>query len=246
MLDIFICEDNLIQRTRLEQLIQRYSLIEEYDMQLTLSTNDPYELLDYLKSHTKTYGVYFLDVDLASDIDGIQLGAKIRDLCIEGKIIFITTHGELAPLTFKYKVEAMDYILKDQPEELEQRVKEALDQAYKHHNSENKENVQRIRLEVGTQTRFFDLIDIMFIETSPNSHKLILHLANSSVEFYGKITEIEKISEHFLRVHKSFVVNLQNIVDVDRQKRLLTFKNGETCWASTRQITRVNQAFRTK
>ena len=42
MLRIFICEDDTIQRKKLERIIQRYILIEELDMQLQLSTADPF------------------------------------------------------------------------------------------------------------------------------------------------------------------------------------------------------------
>ena len=111
MLRVFICEDDTIQRKKLERIIQRYILIEELDMQLQLSTADPFEILTYLNEHPQTAGVFFLDVDLRSTINGIQLGSQIRNLCIDGKIIFITTHHEMLPITFQYKVEAMDYIL---------------------------------------------------------------------------------------------------------------------------------------
>ena len=51
--------------------------------------------------------------DLGADINGINLGEEIRQLDPTGYIIFITTHAELSHLTFKYKVEALDYIIKD-------------------------------------------------------------------------------------------------------------------------------------
>ena len=246
MIDIFICEDNLIQRAKLETIINNYLLMSDLNMKLTLSTDNPDDLLTYLELHPQTKGVYFLDVDLNHQLDGIQLGAKIRDLCVDGKIIYITTHGELAPLTFKYKVEAMDYIAKDHPAEMQRRIIEALEQAHKHYVSERKVLDDRIRLEVGHQVRLFEMQEIMFIETSTFSHKLILHLSNSLIEFYGKITEIEQLSPEFIRVHKSFVANRQNIIHIDRQKRTLTFRNGETCWASIRQIANLNRAFRAK
>lgn len=247
MLEIFICEDNLTQRIRLERMIEKYVLIEDLDMKISLSTDNPYDLLAYIEQHPQSHAIFFLDVDLNKEIDGIELGGQIRNLCVDGKIIFITTHDELLPLTFKYKVEAMDYIIKEDQEELENRVREALQQTQRHYTSESSTTPSnRIRIEVGNQTRLFNLEDIMFIETSPTSHKLILHLSNSQTEFYGKITEIEQLSESFLRVHKSFVANQENIVHVNRKNRTLTFRNGETCWASTRQISILNQAFRTK
>ena len=244
MLRVFICEDDTIQRKKLERIIQRYILIEELDMQLQLSTADPFEILTYLNEHPQTAGVFFLDVDLRSTINGIQLGSQIRNLCIDGKIILITTYHEMLPITFQYKVEAMDYILKDYPEAIEQRTKEALDQAYRHYHSERKHSEQRIRIDVGNQVRLFELSEIMFFETSPNSHKLILHLANGSLEFYGKLTLIEELSETFLRVHKSIVANLPQMVHVDRKQRLITFTNGETCVVSNRQIKYLERTFR--
>ena len=45
MLDIFVCEDNAIQRQSIVQTIQNAVLIEELDMLLVLDTGDPYVLL---------------------------------------------------------------------------------------------------------------------------------------------------------------------------------------------------------
>lgn len=246
MLDVFICEDQESQRRKLESMIERYILIEELEMKLTLSTDDPMELLQYLEEHPTTVGVYFLDVDLGAEINGIQLGSKIRNLCVDGKIIFITTHSELLPLTFKYKVEAMDYILKDKPKEIQIRVQEALDQAQRHYTSENKISDQRIRIEVGNQVRLFDPDEVLFFETSSNSHKLILHLINGSLEFYGKLTEVEELSDAFLRVHRSFVVNQKNITHIDRKNHLISFINGEHCLVSTRKIKPLERALKMK
>ena len=46
MLNIFVCEDNAIQRRTVVQIIQNTVLIEELDMQLVLDTGDPYALLN--------------------------------------------------------------------------------------------------------------------------------------------------------------------------------------------------------
>ena len=111
MLKAFICEDNKNQREKLTKIIEDIILIENYDMDLGLSTSDPYELINSITGTTNT-GIYFLDVDLHSDINGIQLAEKIREHDPRGFIVFITTHAEMSYLTFIYKVEAMDYIIK--------------------------------------------------------------------------------------------------------------------------------------
>ena len=70
MLNIFVCEDNAIQRRTVVQIIQNTVLIEELDMQLVLDTGDPYALLNEARSSRNT-GVYFLDIDLGSDMNGM-------------------------------------------------------------------------------------------------------------------------------------------------------------------------------
>ena len=59
MLNIFVCEDNDIQRQAIVQIIQNTVLIEELDMQLVMETGNPYELLDEIRNSQNT-GVYFL------------------------------------------------------------------------------------------------------------------------------------------------------------------------------------------
>lgn len=237
MLEIFICEDNVAQRNHLEQLIQQTILLNDWEMTLRLSTGNPLEILNYLKEQPQTHGVYFLDVDLNTEMDGIQLGATIRNQNPHGKIIFITTHDELLPLTFQYKVEAMDYIAKDNQDEMKQRVTAALRQAYQHYVTTSQRLEEPIRFEIGSQVRFIDCSEVMFIETTPgNSHKLILHLRNGSVSFLGNLKEIEQLSPAFYRVHKSFVANKQNIREIDQLNRELIFSNGEKCFVGRRQL----------
>ncbi|MHC5269208.1 LytR/AlgR family response regulator transcription factor [Enterococcus sp. LJL98] len=237
MLEVFICEDNLVQRENLEQLVQNVIRLNDWEMTLRLSTGDPFEILAYLEERPQTQGVYFLDINLNTEINGIQLGAAIRNDHPYAKIIFITTHDEFVPLTFQYKIEAMDYLMKEALEEINYRVTEALRQAYKHHLAMHQSVVERIRFEIGHQVRFVDCAEVMFIETAPeNSHKLILHLKNSRVSFLGNLKEIEQLSTSFYRVHKSFVANKRSISEIDRMKRELIFENGERCFVGRRQL----------
>ena len=77
MLDIFVCEDNAAQRRTVVNIIQNTVLIEELDMQITLDTGDPYMLLEKVKTSQNT-GIYFLDIDLNSSMNGMKLAQQIR------------------------------------------------------------------------------------------------------------------------------------------------------------------------
>lgn len=86
MLDIFVCEDGAAQRRTVVKTIQNTVLIEELDMQLTLDTGDPYVLLEKVKTSQNTR-IYFLDIDLSSNMNGMKLAQQIllkivKDLCL--------------------------------------------------------------------------------------------------------------------------------------------------------------------
>ncbi|EOH8714631.1 response regulator, partial [Enterococcus faecalis] len=110
MLSVIICEDNPKQRKRIETIIKNYIMIEDLDMELTLSTDDPQQVLEHVKDDPKQVRLYFFDVDLQHELSGIALAYEIRKIDNIGKIIFVTTHSEMSYLTFTYKIEAMDYI----------------------------------------------------------------------------------------------------------------------------------------
>ncbi|NGZ75308.1 LytR/AlgR family response regulator transcription factor [Saccharibacillus alkalitolerans] len=236
MLSVFICEDDPKQRERLRKIVTDYIMIEALDMELALDTGDPVSVLDYLERHPKTTGLYFLDVDLQHEMSGIALASEIRERDDSGKIVFVTTHGELSYLTFIYKVEAMDYIIKDRPDEIERKVRECIAVADKRHLSDSGTQSRRFKVKVGEKTRSIDHKDIMFFESSSVPHKIILHMDNSQLEFYGSIKELEEIGGSFYRCHKSYVVNKDNIKSVDRAKREIEMINEEICLVSVRAL----------
>lgn len=236
MLDIFVCEDNVVQRQAIVQTILNTVLIEELDMQLVLNTGDPYVLLEKLKTGQNT-GIYFLDIDLGSDINGMKLAQKIRLFDPRGFIIFITAHSELSYMTFQYRVEAMDFVLKDNPAEAEVKIRECLLNAIERYTLQTNRTHKVYTIETGGRKISIDYDDILFFETSGNIHKVILHAKDRQIEFSGTLKElINALGDDFIHCHRSFLINKKNINEVDTKNRIIYFTNGETCLISTRMM----------
>ncbi len=236
MLKAFLCEDNKNQREKLTKIIEDIILIENYDIDLALSTSDPYELIYNIKETSNT-GIYFLDVDLHSDINGIQLAEKIRKYDPRGFIIFITTHAEMSYLTFIYKVEAMDYIIKDNYNNIKQRISECINNAHNKYRTKSSELQKIFSIKVEDKIINIDYNDILFFETSSTIHKVVLHSLNRQVEFYSKMKEVENsLDERFIRCHNSFIINKDKIKELDKKNRIAYMINGEKCLISTRGI----------
>lgn len=236
MLNIFVCEDDTVQRKSIVQIIKNTVLIEELDMQLILDTPNPYELLETVKTSQNT-GIYFLDIDLKCDMNGMKLAQQIRLYDPRCFIIFVTSHSELSYMTFQYRVEAMDFVLKDNPAEAKVKIRECLLNALERYTLQTNKTHKVYTIEIGDRRISVDYNDILFFETSSNIHKVILHAKDRQIEFSSTIKELEKIlDDTFVRCHRSFLVNKSNIQEIDTKNRIIYFINGETCLMSMRMM----------
>lgn len=236
MLKIYICEDIEVQRDRLQQIIENIVLMEDLDMELGCVSENPHTILEKVKE-TEDVGIYFLDIALETDMTGLTLAQEIRKYDPRGFIIFVTTHSEMSYMTFIYKLEALDFILKDNPEELGKRVYECILKANQRYASANNKVQANYSVKVNDKVFTVDYDEILFFETSPNVHKIILHCKNRQMEFLGKIKEIEKeVDGRFYRCHRSFLVNRDNIKEIDFQNRVIYMVNGDECLLSTRMM----------
>lgn len=234
MLPIFICEDDLAQRKRLEKIIENYTSIEELDMKIMVSTEDPHTLINYLEQNPDGSGLYFFDMDLNCDIDGIALARKARELDPDGKIVFVTAHEELAPSIFEHKIEALDYIVKtDEVDRIRQKVMECI-QVVESRQKQSKKSFFKVTARGRTQLVPFQ--DIMFFEKKVDHDRIDLHLESSQIQFRGVLNEVEESNPNFIRVHRSIVVNKLNIKHVHRGSMELEMVNGEICVLSVRGL----------
>lgn len=239
MLNLYICEDNPKQRAYLSKLIKNIVLVEDYDLKFALATDNPHELLSVINDQNET-GLYFLDIDLKSDINGLVLAQEIRKIDPRGFIVFVTTHSEMSYMTFSYKVEAMDFIIKDNIKEINNRVHKCVIDAYTKYSSPNNERKKLFKIESADKDICIPMNDIYFFETSENIHKIILHTENQIIEFNGKLKDIEPLlGEQFARCHRSFIVNMKKISEIDLKERIITLRNNETVLASRQGIKKV-------
>lgn len=232
MLQVLICEDNAVYREKFKNVVEDIILKENIDLKISLCTENPMEIIEYIKRRDIT-GIYFLDVDLKCSMNGIKLGEKIRDFDPRGFIIFTTVHTEMSYMVFKYKVEAMDYVAKDE-ENFTDRVKDCLLKAYRNYYRESS-NGKYISINEDCRIINIKLGDILFIETSTAAHRIRVHEENRQIEFYGSLKDIQKkLTSNFYRCHKSYIVNRDKIAEVDMKSNRITMTNGEKCYVSFR------------
>lgn len=230
---VIICEDNLVQRDFIYKEIKNYANFHEPSIELVLCTSMPDEVLSYLSNHQAD--CYFLDIELEHRLDGMDLAVEIRKKDPLATIIFITAHADRLKLTFTYKLAALDFIVKDTPEQVAFQVKEVLEAAFrKYMQLAEVTSTEFIQIQIGERIKNIAIQDIYYFETSVIPHKLMLYEKNSYYEFYGRLKDFEDLNPSFFRCHKSFLINLQHVKELDKKKRTVTMSNGATCVISFR------------
>jgi two-component system response regulator AgrA len=237
MLEIFVCEDDEKQRENIVEIIEGYISMHDYDLAFNAATSDPVELIERIsKRKTDFTGIYFLDIELNAEINGIALAAKIRKSDPNAKIVFITTHIELMYLTFDYKVEALGFITKGNKLKMKEQIADCINIAVERYLNLRNNFEQHIVVKTGSSSIKLAVSDVQFIETSEVPHQLNIHLKNRQLSFYGNISEMEKLNQNFYRCHQSYVVNTKNIDRIEKRTREIYMNDGNKCYASVRYL----------
>lgn len=108
-MNIAICDDEHSCREQVEEIVRAYA--EEHpEHHISCSVFEWTDELIDAAGKLGGFDVYILDIVMQSDINGIQLGLKLREMNYNGKIIYLTSSEEYAIDSFRVK--AFNYITK--------------------------------------------------------------------------------------------------------------------------------------
>lgn len=230
MIGIYVCDDEAAVRHQIQTALEWKIFVENYDMKVVCSAAGAQELL--AASEQEKRGIYFLDVDLKDgEWDGFRLGQALRRRDPHGTLVYITSYGDLAWRTFQYHLEAFDYIIKE-PEQIGPSVSQCLGEIYMRLLAERQDPAEVFTLRTEETVRHIPLHDILFFETASAPHHVLLHTANSRMDFLGSLNELEqKLGDRFIRTHRAYLVAADQIEEVDLKHNKLRV-GGRECLLS--------------
>lgn len=207
-MNCIIIDDEPLAREAVAMLIEQTG-----DLELTGSFNSPATATDFMGSNS--VDLIFLDIQMPG-ISGIEFA---RDIPSETFVIFTTAYSEFA--TDSYEVDAIDYLIKPVKPE---RFKKAVEKAYAYSRllaaDYTQNNIERIADDfffVKADRRIFKIrfSDILFIQGLKDY--VVIHLENQKVITAMNIKTIydQLPREMFVRVSKSYIINVQHIGSVD-------------------------------
>lgn len=225
-MNIVICEDDSLFRQKIEKMTANYAAKENSNSVCVLSTESAEKVIEYVKSNSELT-IYFLDIQLKGSLTGFDIASEIRKRDWHSSIVFITSYKEKIMLTYEYKLELLDYIIKTEPEKLEPKVFECLRIAERRQ-SEGYDGALTVLSKRFNTTIPFK--DIYMIEALKGTHKLLIHYAGGLFEFYSSVIEVmEKLDDRFLKCHKAVIVNTDHIRTIDKKEHVIYLDNGCSC-----------------
>lgn len=192
MLPVYICEDEEKIRAALKEYLEKQIMMEGYDMEIALCSGHPEEIIKAVKESLGR-GIYFLDIELKGEpMDGFGLGQEIRKLDSRGFLIYVTAFKDLAFETFRYHLEALDYIVKGNPGKLKEGIRHCLEIITERMRKEKGEEREFFSVKVMDVVRHIPVDEIVFFETAGRTHRIELHGLNDRLDFIGSMQELEE------------------------------------------------------
>lgn len=239
-MNIFVLEDDFKQQTRIEDILT--SLFDKHRIEPRQFAifGKPEQLLAAIEEKG-AHQLFFLDIEIKTEeLKGLEVARQIRDMDPYALIVFVTTHSELMPLSFRYQVSALDYIDKElSPAEFESRIEKTLlyivgkdtkTKTLAHDSFYYKSKYAQVQ---------YPFEELYFIETSPRPHRVILYTKSERMEFTASLSEILKQDKRLVQCHRSFAINPANVQRIDRQTKMIYFPNGLTCLVSRQKLDKI-------
>ena len=216
MLHFVICDDNLNLLQKLSSTLENIFTKYNYDASVSFQTDNVDSLLQYVD--TNKFDVLFLDINLKSNKTGLEVAEMIRKKNKDIYLIFTTGHLEYAMLAYKFKT--FDYIAKPfTTERLEDTVVRLFEDIH---------GLPTKYLKIDNKNTIIDENEIEYIKR--DGMKVVFHTSFNDYDTYSSFNKLQNsLPNNFIRCHKSFVVNMNKIKNVDFVENRVYFENNSFC-----------------
>lgn len=217
MLNFIVCDDNVNILEKISKMLETIFIKQSLDATIVLQAIEGKPVIDFIRNNH--VDVLLLDINLKGNISGLNIAEELRKINKNAYIIFTTAHLEYAMLAYKFKT--FDYLPK--PITFE-RLEETILRLF----VDLESSCQKNYIKIGKSQTIICENDIQYIKR--DGMKLVFHTNHHDFETYSSFAKIESLlPENFVRCHKSFIVNLNKISNIEASTNTISFGNDNYC-----------------
>lgn len=219
---IAVCDDDGIIREQIKDYLKSYSEAAVFD----------YSSGKKMISSGERFDLIFLDIEM-DDCNGMDIAAELRRKNIDSHIVFLTSHDEFMAEAFKVK--AFRFLTKPVK-------REDFDEALKEAEKEINSRQMVYFTSKGANVSLWN-DEIVYIESSGDG-TILYDCSGKSYSITEPIKYWESILDRkmFYRIHKSYIVSLKYIKNIEKTKVTLLYTDSELT-VSRRNMTRFREAY---
>lgn len=215
MLNFVLCDDNLNIMNKLKEMLEILFIKHDIDAKIVFTSDNATEVLKFINHNS--VDVLISDINLNSSISGIDLAKEIRKNNKKIYLIFSTGHLEYSLVA--YSVKTFDYLPKPITlERLEVTITRLLEDIQFSNN-------KFIYIDNKTLIKHSDINLI-----KKDGMKIVFCTNSQNYETYNSFNKIQSLlPENFVRCHKSYIANTNNIININANKNTIIFNNNLSC-----------------
>ena len=210
MLRFCIIDDNLNVVDKLSTMLNSIFINNDFDAEITFKSTKAEDALSFIS--ITPINVLLIDIDLKDTLTGIEVVKQLRKTNKNCYIIFTTGHLEYSLIAYKYKT--FDFLPK--PITLE-RLEDTIIRLF----DDVKENHKNF-IKLDNKNTIIDQQQIDYIKR--DGMKIVFHTNSRDYQIYSSFNKLQdRLPNNFVRCHRSFIANIDNITKVEPMSNLIFF-----------------------
>ncbi len=216
ILKIGICDDDLDCVISVVKLIESEIMEQNLNAEITMITDNQKDIFDAIYYHK--IDILFLDIDFKNKgKNGLDFASDLRNINKDFFLIFLSAHQRYMHVSFYVKV--YDYLVKPANRYVIQDLVSRLKSEF----NLNKNLFLNLNKWVSIRIN-----DILYIERDKNKSKII-----TSFDEYTTSKSLDSLlndlPNNFRKCHRSFVLNENKIISIDRKSQYAYFTKKNKC-----------------
>lgn len=226
---VAICDDD---KNAIKYLESKVKCIE------SISLINKFNSIDNFKNSVEDgqrYDIVFMDIDWKRERTGIDFAAELNAIDSGMQIIYVTGYNDrFSQHIFLKHVNLCGFLIKPVQDELLRNMVDIAAERIK------KNSMEKMIIRQNREVRTIPYREIVHMESS--AHHVTVYTLNDQITFYGKLEkERTLLPYYFITSHKSYVVNMNYIKKIDKNKIYLI--NGKSVDISKSRYTEVRKKY---
>lgn len=220
MIEIIIVEDDEIAQQKIKEVVKKVLFKTNLDFNIKIFKKYCKELQSIINDNSKPK-IFLLDIELNSNLSGINIANRIREDDWESEIIFLTNHDNMFEQVYRSIYKVFDFIEKyhNFDERLSKDLTKIVSKTYD--NKMFKFSNKKVTIQLYYK-------DMTYITRDTSERKIIINTTNNKFLIPLSIKEcLAKLDHRFCLVHRACILNKNRVSKYNWHDKFFILDTGE-------------------